>query len=611
MTAPVRQDFSKVGFAKTFVLPALLIFVVPILSYLFFWHAQERFDSRIRTSILQDIRKDAQLSQDEHDAAVRFFTDTPFSQLVTNEQFAANVDSTTQTYYMSFRWMMRLALLSVLCGLVVFLLAGVCALVSLRSQSAQYWSLMIGWHVLRIYGALQAIVLGILIVALSFWVTALWFEFYSIKLIGIAGVLAVVSVAALIAAIFQTPDNDFQVEGVVLKPADAPGLWQELSAICGKVGAEPPDQIIAGIDDSFFVTEHPIKVAGDIYRGRTLFVSLALLKHLNSTEADAVLAHEMAHFSGQDTLYSKKISPMVQRYDAYVGALYSNPITLPIYYFMHCFRAIFEASLRKRSRQREFRADEIAAANTSPRDFAGALLRTVAYSKFRGQVENDLFKQEQALETADVSQRIDRGFSAYAVAFAAEPEIGRIEAAHPFDTHPPLSQRLGAIGIQMNQVEVEGLLSSVGDGGWRNHIPRADELERQQWTAFEDRFRAYHEETLPYRFLPETPEEQAVVEKVFPPMEFTSSEGTFSIDFEKCHLATWPDAVHYREIRKCEVDENQLFKVAYEREGAQTRKIKLKIFSPHQQDVLNKFQQYYGRYLAAVEYQTFKQRADA
>lgn len=37
-----RRDVSKFGFARTFVLPALLIFLVPAVSFFFFHHAQAR-----------------------------------------------------------------------------------------------------------------------------------------------------------------------------------------------------------------------------------------------------------------------------------------------------------------------------------------------------------------------------------------------------------------------------------------------------------------------------------------------------------------------------------------------------------------------------------------
>lgn len=84
-----------------------------------------------------------------------------------------------------------------------------------------------------------------------------------------------------------------------------------------------------------------------------------------------------------------------------------------------------------------------------------------------------------------------------------------METAYPFDSHPPLSQRLSPLGLRLE--EAKASLTTIGDGAWRLNIPDADELEHRQWKEFEERFRAYHEESLPYRFLPETPEERTVV----------------------------------------------------------------------------------------------------
>ena len=233
------------------------------------------------------------------------------------------------------------------------------------------------------------------------------------------------------------------------------------------------------------------------------------LKQLNGAEADAVLAHEMAHFSGEDTVYSKKISPLLVRYGNYLEALYKAGVTRPIFYFMHCFRALFELSLSKLSRQREFRADRIAMEATSPRDFAGAMLRIAAYSKFRNQVQQELFKQERALQAANISQQIGEGFQSFARRFAAEHDAGALATSHPFDTHPPMVERLNAVGVQLTPQYAEQILATPGDGRWFQRIHNAQEIEQEQWEEFENQFRDYHEETLPYRLLPETDEERA------------------------------------------------------------------------------------------------------
>ncbi len=535
-----------------------------------------------------------------------FFTEHPFSELVTDPQIAASVDKMTRLQYAAFHWLILLSAVSIASGVAVFVLAGVCVWFSRRSQRAQYLSLSAGWQVLRIYGALQTIAQGVMLVALSFWVTALWFHVYFVKLIFVAGALAVVGVAAVIKAIFKRPHTDHVIEGRVLDQTTAPGLWDELGVICAEVGTALPDQVIAGIDDNFFVTEMPVKVDGAIYRGRTLYVSLSLLKQMYGTEADAVLAHEMAHFSGNDTLYSKRISPLLSRYETYLQALYENPVTRPIFYFMHCFRALFELSLREHSRQREFRADRIATETTSPRDFAGALVRISAYSDFRGRIQQDLFRREHALETANISAQLEDGFHAHAVSFAAKPDLGSLETSHPFDSHPPLAQRLAAIGIPLASHDVQALVSHPGDGRWYQRIDDAVEIERRQWNDFEDRFRAFHEQTLAYRFLPESDEERAIVVKSFPELVIEGKKGSLVLDCKTLRYTAWKGSLAFAEITNCSLTDNTLL-IRYDRDGKQKATIPMKTFGNRQQEAIEAVNHYYGRYLNAVAYQQQKQ----
>jgi Zn-dependent protease with chaperone function len=603
-----RQKFSRIGFAKTFLLPALLIFLVPVLSLFFFWHAQSRFNSQARESVLEQIRADESLSPEDRENAIAFFSEHPFSELVKDEEFAANLESTSRFYYATFRWMIRLSALSIAMGLAVFLLVGLCVLFSLRSQQAQYVSLSAGWNALRIYGAVQTIIQGILLVALSFWVTALWFEFYSIKLIFIAGFLAVAAVIAVIAAIFKRTDTKNVVEGTVIHNQAAMPLWDELGAICDKVGTARPDQVIVGIDDNFFVTELPITVDGKTYSNRSLYVSLSLLKQMSGGEADAVLAHEMAHFSGNDTLYSKKISPLLVRYGAYLQALYEGGVTRPIFYFMHCFRALYELSLSKLSREREFRADRIAADVTSPRDFAAALLRIAAYSKFRNDVQRGLFEQERVLQTANISEQIERGFQAFAVSFASRSDMDDLETSHPFDTHPPVAERLGALGLSLKSQEAEALLSAPGDGRWYEKIAGASQIERQMWREFEEGFRAFHEQTLAYRFLPETPDELAIVVKAFPELTITAEDGWLVLDYETINYARWAQSVHFGEITQFALDDSGVLTVHYQRGGKQKERIKMKTFGTRQQEAIDAINRYYARYLHAIAYQAQKKQ---
>lgn len=601
-----HEDFSKIGFAKTFFLPALLIFLIPIVSLFFFLYIQAHFDGEARDVILQQIRTDESLTEQEKAKAKELFSNVPLSRLITVPGNDDMVTSQAAFDYATFRWAIRLSLYSIIGGVLVFVLSGLCVIASLRSQWVQYVSLSVSWHVLRIYGAAQVLIQGVLLFALSYWVTAFFFEIYVPKLIFIVGLLALVAIGAVIKSIFMKLHNETVVEGTVIERDSSPDLWQELSNICQKVDTEMPDQVIAGIDDNFFVTEQGLMVGEKKYGGRSLFVSLSLLKQLNGTEADAVLAHEMAHFSGNDTLYSQKISPLLLRYDHYLQGLYEGGVSLPIFYFMNCFRALYEISLRRLSRKREFRADQIATEVTSPRDMSGALLKIIAYSSYRAKVEQEIFQKEEVLENANVSQEIEQGFDNYADSFLSTPDIGHLQTSHPFDTHPSLAERMKAVGCSLESPDSQAMLSERGDGQWFQKIEAAEQLESEQWKEYEERFRAYHEETLPYRFLPETDDELSIVVKAFPEVQLEGKDGLLTINHEHIKLHSWDSPLRFSDILECQLDDKTL---SFIRSGDSPSKVNLKKFTD-QQKVLEVVQHYYSRYLAAKEYQEHVKQTD-
>ncbi len=163
--ATTRPGWSSLGFAKAIALPALWIFLIPVAGLAFFVHAERSFDAEAREAMLKQVRTDPQLSPEARAKATEFFTTVRFSELMTNPKFAEQFDGQVRFNFATFRWMIRLSVLSIAASVAVFALAGLCVLLSLRSQRSQYLSLVIGWHVLRVDAALQTVVQGTLLVA--------------------------------------------------------------------------------------------------------------------------------------------------------------------------------------------------------------------------------------------------------------------------------------------------------------------------------------------------------------------------------------------------------------------------------------------------------------
>jgi Zn-dependent protease with chaperone function len=602
--------FSRSGFVKSYVIPALWVFLIPAFSLGFFRHVQTGIDREVTDSVVKQIQRDRSLSDERRTALIAYFQQVPLSRrfAASDAQFAKiSQGFTTQTRfaYFTFRWMIRLSIISMISSLAVFVIAALSVLCSLRSQLVQYYSLASGWHLLRVFALAQVLMQGGMALALSYWVPAFWFDGYSERLILVVGVLAVMAGAGLVKAIFQRLDDRFELSGVIIKRTPGSLIWQDLDRICAKVGSRTPHRIVAGIDDAFFVTEHPVTVNGNVHEGRTLYVSLPLLKALNGTQADAVMAHEMAHFSGEDTLYSRKIGPLLARYQASLSALHSGFISIPVFYFMLCFRSLFEISLKRLSRQREFRADRIASEAASREDIVNALLRTSAYSQYRSTIEQKLFDEQQKLDVLNISQRVEAGFKPFASAFVSDGRALGAATSHPFDSHPSFKERADAVNVKLSAEQMVGVVGADVDGRWYQRIENAETLERDQWAAYEERFRNVHEEALAWRYVPETDAERAVVLAYFPEVSIDGRFGRRVVfTYEGVQYSKWSNRVRFDDITKVVHHQGTLPSLRLTTKGGLFNRstLPLYLFSTHAKTVVETFAKYYGRHLAMKEH---------
>lgn len=333
--------------------------------------------------------------------------------------------------------------------------------------------------------------------------------------------------------------------------------------------------------------------------GRSLFVSLSVLRELDSPEATAVLAHEMAHFSGDDTVFSRRVSPLLARYDSYLFHLSGAATTVPVFHFMRCFRALFEISIGKNSRTREFRADRIASELTSPHAITAALLRVTAYSEYRRTIEEGMFGQEHVISNADIADRIDNGFQEFAAqTYSLLESLENLRTVHPFDSHPSLSQRAEALGVSLDPETCRGYLNNPADRRWYQLIDNAESMEKELWRQYESEFCNAHELSLAYRYLPSTAVEREVVARHFPEISFQGKHGALTIDHTMVQYSSWSRSVEWQDVFSCEMTDQGLEITTSDSRG--TRTIRLKEF-PDAEDVVARFQTYYGRYLAAKE----------
>lgn len=243
-----------------------------------------------------------------------------------------------------------------------------------------------------------------------------------------------------------------EILGLPLAPEQAPGLWRYARELAARVGVEPPDNIVLGMSESFYVNSASLRAmpAAQLLTGRTLHLPLTYLCLLRRDETDAIVAHELGHFLGEDSAYSMRFMPLYASMEhalhSVVGddedqaALGSIPAAVFGLYLLESFHG----AVSHWDRVRELQADAVSARITSPETAARALVhvsalepvvheRLDAIARRPAQAGQDLI----AMLLADVQAR----------PLQAPDLDAEAATSHPYDTHPPTLERLRALGL--------------------------------------------------------------------------------------------------------------------------------------------------------------------
>ena len=312
---------------------------------------------------------------------------------------------------------------------------------------------------------------------------------------------------------------------------------ERIRQLAGRVKTAPPDQIVAGIDTNFFVTEAPIEVGGRTLNGRTLFVSIPLLRVLDQSEADAVLAHELAHLGGGDTRSSAALGPKLRQFDQYTWKMRSGGLTIVAHYLLRLYRMIFEFALARDSREREYKADRVSASLTAPSAIVQSLIKISAYASYRNDVEAKLFAQNRQHDGAlGIASFVADGLPPYASSEAFIETMKTADVPHPYDSHPPLLERMRNVDHHVPESVYGTIVATAPEATWADEIETAPAIEQRLWSEYEQRFVQNHDLALAYRYEPATEEERVVVLRHFPPVEFALKNGErIVVDYTGLH----------------------------------------------------------------------------
>lgn len=239
-----------------------------------------------------------------------------------------------------------------------------------------------------------------------------------------------------------TSKIDVPVDGVPVREHEQPELWALVRGLAEVADTAPPDDIHLIVDANAAVMEDT-RLLGLISTRRHLFIGAPLVAELSCAQLAAVLTHELAHYSNRDTRFAG-IAYRSRR--TFVHTLTSlnrdDYLQRALHFLLRRFGTLVLRRSANLSRRQESAADEAAA------DAVGSAATIAAFRELAPIAESwDVFRNNHLILGWDAGYLPADAFSGYRRLRAslhderADPQ----EEADPYDTHPPMTERIAAV----------------------------------------------------------------------------------------------------------------------------------------------------------------------
>jgi Zn-dependent protease with chaperone function len=242
-------------------------------------------------------------------------------------------------------------------------------------------------------------------------------------------------------SIVPRPDR-FEPPGPVLAPDRQGRLFDLIGEVATATGQAMPREVYLVPDVNAWVA-----VRGGVMgfgSRRVMGLGLPLLQTLSVAELRAVLAHEFGHYHGGDT----RLGPWVYKTRAAIARTlsglsgFSSTLQIPFIWYGNGFLRISHAI----SRGQELSADQLAARLYGPGPLTSALrmIRRAA-AAFPAYWSTEVSPVLAAGYIPPVAGGFERFLATDQVVSAIDAWTRRPETRDPYDTHPPLDERVAAV----------------------------------------------------------------------------------------------------------------------------------------------------------------------
>lgn len=342
---------------------------------------------------------------------------------------------------------------------------------------------------LLVLAVLTVVQAGLIIAAIYYGESALIGRVH-IGIIFALGLGAIAGVFAMLRGLAGMVSNRAQlVSGAAVDRSEAPQLWKYVDELARRCGTKSPDNLLLGMDPTFFVTEAPLRTWTQKLDGRTMYISLGLMRLLSSNELNAVLAHEFGHFVGEDTKFSTRFYPVyaglghalaeLEGGDSDGEGSAADIVLLPSQAVLNLFYSIFAGAENTIGRDREFKADKFAQEKVGGEYLATALVKVAAFAPAFDHLHPQIGKVlEEGRYVSNVGLFMATSIENVKEELLAGADYQHAKIIHPTDSHPPIAQRIERMEISVGAA-VKSATQNRGDDSTESLLEGCENVEEQ------------------------------------------------------------------------------------------------------------------------------------
>jgi len=165
-------------------------------------------------------------------------------------------------------------------------------------------SFKIGYIIVVVLSSVLVLSQSILLAGSIYFLTSYFTGYYYPKFLLSICLTGVLTSLYLILNIFKKIYKKQIIIGYSVKKIEQQKLWNFVVEISNRLHTSVPDNIILGLGIDYYVLQSDITCLSGELKGKTLFISLSCLYWFTQEELRAIIAHELSHFVGRDTLYT-------------------------------------------------------------------------------------------------------------------------------------------------------------------------------------------------------------------------------------------------------------------------------------------------------------------